>query len=262
MRKSFSEAGYTILRNAISKSLIKEIQHEIYSCLKINGTSQNRKYLKFCDLAQSLKIKEYDFALPLFQALYHKGLLEKMLLEKKFHNSVSDLLGKDLAFCTDPGITLNLPNKASPKKNYQFKEWHQEIWSGANPSTIQIWAPLIHKDSKSGQLELIEESHKWGHIPHVNRKPTSLPKKYKTKVLNLECGDVFIFSTLLLHRSLPTKSPRLALPMLLSNFKAKDYSFQSYRNFRIYSNSEITKIERILGNHYLSPFRLKDLGDE
>ena len=73
---------------------------------------------------------------------------------------------------------------------------------------------------------------------------------------------LLIFSTLLLHRSFQTKSPRLALPMLLSNFKAKDYSFQSYRNFRIYSNSEITKIERILGNHYLSPFRLKDLGDE
>ena len=104
MRKSFSEAGYTILRNAISKSLIKEIQHEIYSCLKINGTSQNRKYLKFCDLAQNVKIKEYDFALPLFQALYHKGLLEKMLLGGKFYNSVADLLGKDLAFCTDPGI--------------------------------------------------------------------------------------------------------------------------------------------------------------
>ena len=69
MRKSFSEAGYTILRNAISKSLIKEIQHEIYSCLKINGTSQNRKYLKFCDLAQSLKIKEYGFTKPIFETL-------------------------------------------------------------------------------------------------------------------------------------------------------------------------------------------------
>ena len=43
-------------------------------------------------------------------------------------------------------MTLNLPNKDSPKKNYLFKDWHQEIWSGANPSTIQIWTPLIKKD--------------------------------------------------------------------------------------------------------------------
>jgi ectoine hydroxylase-related dioxygenase (phytanoyl-CoA dioxygenase family) len=262
MRKSFSEAGYIILRNAISKSLIKEIQHEIYNCLKINGTSQNRKYLKFCTLAQNLKIKEYDFTKPIFETLYHKGLLEKFFLEKKFYNSVVDLLGKDLAFCDDPGITLNLPNKASPEKNYLFKDWHQEIWSGASPSTIQIWTPLIYKDSNNGQLELIEESHKWGHIPHVNRKPTFLPKKYKTKVLNLVYGDVFIFSTLLLHRSLPTKSPRLALPCLLNNFKVRDNSFQYFRSFKIYSNSELTKIERILGNHFLSPFRLTNLDDK
>ena len=62
-----------------------------------------------------------------------------MFLEKKFYKAVVDLMGKDLAFCTDTGITLNLPNKPSPKKNYLFKDWHQEIWSGANPSTIQIW---------------------------------------------------------------------------------------------------------------------------
>jgi len=262
MKKSFSETGYIIVKNAISKSLVKEIQGEIYNCLKINGTSQSRKYIKFCNLVENLKTNEYDFALPLFEVLYHKGLLEKMLLGGKFYNSVADLLGKDLAFCTDPGITLNLPNKASPKKNYQFKDWHQEIWSGASHRTIQIWTPLIHKDSKTGQMEIIEESHTWGHIPHVNRKPTFLPKKYKTKTLNLEYGDVFIFSTLLLHRSLQTKLPRLALPMLLSNFTARDNSFQSYRNFRIYSTSEITKLERILGNHYLSPFRLKNLDDE
>jgi ectoine hydroxylase-related dioxygenase (phytanoyl-CoA dioxygenase family) len=262
MKKSFSEAGYIILKNAISKSLVKKIQYEIYSCLKINGTSQNRKYLKFCDLAQNLKIKEFDFTKPMFEAIYHTGLLENFFLEKKLYNSVADLLGKDLAFCTDPGITLNLPNKASPQKNYLFKDWHQEIWSGASPSALQIWTPLIHKDSKNGQMELIEESHKWGHIPHVNRKPTRIPKKHKTSTLNLEYGDVLIFSTLLLHRSLPTKSPRLALPCLLNNFKVRDDSFQRNRSFNIYSYSELTKIERILGNHYLSPFRLENLDDE
>jgi len=262
MKKSFSEAGYIILRNAISKSLIKEIQDDIYKSLKINGTSQNRKYLKFCNLAQNLKVTEFDFTKPIFESLYHKGLLEKMFLGKKIYNSITNLLGRDLAFCTDPGITLNLPNKANPKINYLFKDWHQEIWSGASPSTIQIWTPLLHKDNKSGEIELMEESHMWGHIPNMDRKPTMLPKKYKTKTLGLAYGDIFIFSTLLLHRSLPTKSPRLALPCLLNNFKVKDNSFQNYRSYKVFSNSELTKIERMLGNHYLSPFRLKNLDGE
>ena len=262
MKKSFSETGYIILRNAIKKSLVKNIQHEIYNFLKINENSQNKKYLKFCNLVNNLKKKEYDFTKPIFEILYYKGLLEKMFLEKKFYNSVANLLGKDLAFCTDTGITLNLPNKDNPKKNYLFKDWHQEIWSGASHSTIQIRTPLIHKNSKNGQMELIEESHKWGHIPHMDRKTILLPKKYKTKTLNLEYGDVIIFSTLLVHRSLPTKSPRLSLPILLKNFKNKNNSFQDNRSFKNYSYSELTKIERILGNHYLSPFRLKNLDDD
>jgi hypothetical protein len=262
MKKNFSETGFTILRNAIGENLIKTIQHEIYNYLKINGNDQNKKYLKFCNVTKNLKITEYDFTKPIFEFLCYKGFLAEMFLEKKFHNSVTNLIGRDLAYNTDPSLTLNLPNKASSKKNYLFKDWHQEIWSGASPSTIQVWTPLIHKDSKNGQIELIEESHKWGHIPHMNRKPILLPKKYKTKTLNLEYGDVIIFSTLLLHRSLPAKTPRLSLPMLLKNYKYKDNSFQDNRSFKIYSYSELSKIERILGNHYLSPFRLKDLNEE
>ena len=230
--------------------------------LKINDKNQNRKYLKFCKLAQNLKIKEFDFTKPIFEILYHKGLLEKIFLEKKFYNSVVNLLGRDLAFCTDPGITLNLPNKTNPQENYLFKDWHQEIWSGASPLTIQIWTPLNQKDSNSGQMEFIQESHKWGHVPHINRKPTILPKNLKTKTLSLEYGDVFIFSTLLIHRSLPTKSPRLSLPCHINKFKVRYNYFQNYSSFKFYSNSEITKIERILGNHFLSPFRLTSLDDD
>ena len=111
------------------------------------------------------------------------------------------------------------------------------------------------QNSKHGQMELIVGSHKWGHIPHRNRSPINLPKNFDTQTLNLEYGDVIIFSTLLLHRSLKTVYPRMSLPMLLKNFKYVDNSFQNNRNWKIFSYSEMTKIEKILGNHYLSPFR-------
>ena len=156
MKKSFSETGYIVLRNAISIRLIKDIQSEIYNLLEINEDNQNKKYLKFCDLVNNLKISEYECMKPIFEYIFYKGLIEKILLEKKFYNSIVNLLGKDLSFCNDHSITLNLPNKDSPKKNYLFKDWHQEIWSGASPSTIQIWTPLIHNDSNYGQIELMD----------------------------------------------------------------------------------------------------------
>ena len=42
MSKSFSETGYIILKNAIRKSLIKEIQYEVYDCLKIKEINQKK----------------------------------------------------------------------------------------------------------------------------------------------------------------------------------------------------------------------------
>ena len=263
MISNFSNKGYLIIRKAINPNLSKKIRSEIFKLLKINDKNERKKYINLCNKVTKLKSKDYhEYTKPLFNFLHHHGYLEKIFLEKKIHNSVSHLLGKDLAYCTDPGINLNVPISKGVKKGYQFKAWHQEIWSGASPSTIQLWTPLIHKNSRSGQIEFIIDSHKWGHVPHKNRMPIELPKNIKTKRLNLECGDVIIFSTLLIHRSVETDYPRMALPCLIKNFKNKEFSFETNRNFHIYSYSEMTKLERIWGNHYLSPFRIKDINEK
>ena len=116
--------------------------------------------------------------------------------------------------------------------------------------------PAPSKKDDPAKLEIMCNSHKWGHIPHRNRIPTELPDEYKTKMISLNNSDVVIFSTLLLHRSVKTKSSRLALPLIIKNFKIKDNSFLENRSWKIFSYSEITKIERYLGNHYLSPYRV------
>lgn len=252
----FSENGYIILRNAISKKILNEIQKEIF---KITiGSKKKFNYNSFIDSTKKIKTSEFDFTKPIFDTLFHKGVLERILLENKLYNLVSGILGKDLSFAIDPAITLNLPNKDDPKKNYLFKAWHQEIWSGASVNSIQIWTPLLLKKSDVAKLEIMCDSHKWGHIPHRNRVPIELPKKYITKTISLNISDVIIFSTLLLHRSVKTNSPRLSLPLIIKNFKIKDNSFLENRSWKIFSYSEITKIQRYLGNHYLSPFRVTE----
>ena len=128
-----------------------------------------------------------------------------------------------------------------------------------NISSLQFWTPIFQKNNKFGQIEFIKDSHKWGHIPHQNRKPLNLPKNFKTIRTNLEVGDVIIFATTMMHKSSITKFPRLSLASLVKNFKYKNESFENNRNWKIFSYSELTKIERILGNHYLSPYRVIDL---
>jgi hypothetical protein len=51
----------------------------------------------------------------------------------------------------------------------------------------------------------------------------------------------------------------LALPCLVKNFRHPNDSFEKYRNWKIFSYSDLSLIDRRLGNHYLSPFRLVDL---
>ena len=260
---NFADKGYLIIRKAINPTLSKKIRSEIFKNLNVSGKNENKKYNTFCKKVIKVKSKDYhEYTKPLFEFLHHRGYLEKIFLEKKIYKAVSELLGKDLAYCADPGINLNVPSKKGVKKGYQFKAWHQEIWSGASASTIQFWTPLIQKNSRSGQIEFITDSHKWGHVPHKNRMPVELPKNFKTKKLNLEYGDVIIFSTLLIHRSVETDHPRMAMPCLIKNFKNREFSFETNRNFHIYSYSEMTKLERIWGNHYLSPFRIKDINEK
>ena len=215
MEKTFSETGFFILKNAIDPYIIDKINCNIYYVLenkKTKSIRNNELYDIFCEKLRKNRDTEYNFTLPIFQYLLYKNCFEDLLKSKKLFYFLTDLIGKDLSFCTDPSITINIPEKSSSDKNYLFKDWHQEIWSGANPSTIQIWTPLVHKEFSDGQMELILNSHKWGHIPHRNRKPTKLPDEFNTHKLQLDIGDVLIFSTLLVHRSIKSSYPRMAYP--------------------------------------------------
>ena len=253
---SFTNQGYILVKNAISKELITTVKSGMAFILnKSNKIKNIDKFLTDFFIKENLNF--YDELLPVFNFLLYKGLLERILLSPKLYSSFVDILGKDLAFCCDPSLTVNVPNKPSSKKNYLYKDWHQEIWSGASHTSIQIWTPLFQKESNNGQMEIIPSSHLWGHIPHQNRRPIKLPSDLKIKKTNLNIGDVLIFSSLLLHRSIPTNYTRISLPMLIKNIRFENNSFEKLRNFKIFSTSEITNIERKLGNHNLSSYRLE-----
>ena len=258
MTSDLYKNGFLILRNAISPKLNLEIQKIIISFFKKKNKNKSN-YGAFEDIVLKSKIKkEYNFVAPLNDLIYSKNLVENIFLEKKIYKTLCDILGKDLCYLVDNVLTLNIPNKESPEKNYHFKDWHQEIWSGADISTLQFWTPLFQKNNKTGQMDFIIGSHKWGHIPHSNRKPLNLPEKFRIYRTNLNIGDIVLFTTTLVHRSVGTSHPRMALPVLIKNFKYNNYSFERNRNWKIFSYAELTKIERALGNHYLSPYRIMD----
>ena len=82
------------------------------------------------------------------------------------------------------------------------KKFHQEFWSGAGYRSFVVWAPMVLPEG-AGTLELIKKSHTWGHIPHCNREPTQLPNDAESVIVDCHEGDLLIFHSLTLHRTVP-----------------------------------------------------------
>ena len=268
---NFVDDGYTIIRNAISPSLIHKTQKIINDSLddliidfnlEINTHKENDKnfYEKITKLIEQKSA--FDVLELVWKDLAYHKIDSLICSEKKIFDFISNILGKDLCHQDyPPGLTLNLPAVSDSKKNYFFKEYHQEVWSGSDIHTLQSWTPIFQSDN-SGGITLIKGSHLWGHIPHRDREPIELPKNFTEIHSDLEIGDVIIFHALLLHRSTPIKlggKPRLAIPIVVRNFRMPNDSFERYQNFKIFSYSDLSKIDRRLGNHHLSPFRLFDI---
>ena len=257
---NFLNNGYVILRNAINKKLVKDIQNTVFESLNLK---KNKNYNSFLNAAIKTKKNNFDFTLPFHKKFIDLEIYSKICKQKKIISFLKDNLGSDLCHHDDPSITLNTSNKNSFKQNYHFKNWHQELWSGASISTIALWSPIFHLNSQMGQIEFIKGSHLWGHVPHKNREVEQLPKKFEVFKTNLNYGDVVLFHALTMHRTskLISKkiSAKLSIVSHVKNFKINDYAFNRNKNWRIFYTSDLTKVEKKLGNHYLSPYRTKKL---
>ena len=265
LNQSFVNNGYIIVRNAFSKKLFRDIQtiviETISMHLKKKVNIKTKNYKTFCSILEKSSNNFFHLNKEIHKRLIYQKIFQRIFLSPKFFKAISNLLGKDLSFLDEPSVVFNVPENHN-KKNYYFKDWHQEIWSGADTSSVIMWTPVFQKDY-SGQIKIIQGSHHWGHIPHENRKPINLPDKFKVFSPKLNYTDIIIMHSMLMHKSSEIVSkkftPRIATPCMIRNFKFKNNVFENNKSWKIFNYSEFTSIERKLGNAYLSPYRLIDL---
>lgn len=267
LESQFIEDGYVVIRSAFNASLLNKIQDLIIEELLKEGSHEEtfpaNSYEVFCALIGNLlkDKKPYEILKPVWKSLIREDVFADLFRQPQIFEFLTMILGKDLCHVDDPSLTLNIPKYDDSKKNYLFKDLHQEVWSGTSINTIQFWSPVF-QTSTGGGISLVKKSHLWGHIPHRNRIPLEVPTSSEFLDSDLELGDVIIFHSLLLHKTSPlniSENHRLAINCMIKNFLMPNDSFEKYRNFRIFSYSAQTIINRKLGNHYLSPFRLLDL---
>ena len=92
MAKSFSDVGFLVLRRAINRHLIKDIQSEVYSLLNYSDKktiNHQKGYINFCKKVKNLTTKsknysEFEFVKPIHEMLFYKGCIQKIVLKFLF----------------------------------------------------------------------------------------------------------------------------------------------------------------------------------
>ncbi len=256
--KSLFNNGFTIIKSCIEKKLLKKIKLQINKKLiEISESKNNKKFFNLEDNFKKALTKKSQFDI---QKILSKNLLDLNLIDQVFKSTklleeLIQLLGPDLEYMLDYEMAINSKNTSS-KDTYLIKKYHQEFWSGMGIESLQLWIP-INLPKNTGTMEIIKNSDKWGHIPHRNREPVNLPKKYEKTELKIAEGSVAILSALTLHKTIKNNSNniRIALPITVRNSYYPKTNNSDIFNFKKIKQSYFTKLRKVLGNSHYSPFR-------
>lgn len=254
MNTDFVENGYMVIKSVGLKKLCREtIALLESSCLKLLNKQGNLDEL----LQQCLsKYHIFDLQNYLFEKCFPNDLKE-LLLHEDLLPHIEKMLGPDIAYLS--GGFLNIVSSEVEEKIVR-KRPHQEMWSGAGLNELRLWTCL--SDSPKGEgLEVVKGSHLYGFIPNINREPVAnQPAEFNYEKVETEQGDIVLFHPLLLHRTSLNLSEkfRIAFTTGLRSVHRENQGLQKYFNWKVLRLSELSIIEKRLGNGLLSPYRVLD----
>ena len=249
--------GFSVIKNCIDKKSINLIMNEMNNCLiqylNLNNLKSSKEFSEYFYLIKKI-ITQYDIQVLLSKDLVNKGLIDKIIFNDTLMLTLTTLLGPDIEYLSDFEMAIN--DKFETDNDYLFKKYHQEFWSGIGVEALLLWIPIYLIDGM-GTIEVIKKSHTWGHIPHKNREPISIPKKHEAEIIKLDTGSIAIFTAFTLHRTVKNKidKPRVALPITVRNPYYPNTGNSDIMNFKKINFSFYSRFRKILGNKHYSPFR-------
>lgn len=232
--EQFHGEGYVILRRFLNPTIsvrvqgaVEEVVEEHVLELLSDGTISNPcreepftvRLMKVLAQCPGIGPKTYRVDLHkagMFSLFFHPPLLD--LVEK--------LIGPEIRIYPNYSVRPKLPDDKAT-----LVLWHQDAGytavfqeeSGANmPEAadvnilrmVNVWSPLVPARVKNGCMQFIPRSHKFGLVPHSSKNEFYLeiesdylqPHLAEAVDIEVDPGDVVLFSNLLYHRGLPNNS--------------------------------------------------------
>ena len=256
IQKKFEKNGYVVV--PADKKLIDEIRNQIFLTIKSNFKKREKKSIEFLLNNFHKFIKTKDLNKIRFNA-YNK-INTKKFSEIYYHIAkkyLDGLVGNELSMQKKINLSIQIP-----KDKDSLLDLHSDIYAGESPFQVVVWIPLVNAyetismyitEPKFNKVmnNLLLRSNKY-----TSKNMYSRNKK-KFKFINVNYGEILIFSPLMLHGNTvnKTKETRFSLncrfKSLLSPY---DVLVKSHRNIpNFYRPLNIKPMTKI-GFNYLKKF--------
>lgn len=227
----YNEVGYFKIKNFLEKNEVSKIELELEKCLKNKGI---------------LKYKDKNGKIRRIEKIYDKGkflkqfdLNVKKLLKKIFQKKYS--IFKDKLNIKPPGGEGFF---AHYDGIFKFKNKNNKIlngWYEYSDNFINILLAINSCNKKNGTIELAKatDGNFYNLLKNTNKDGSpNLKKSYESKLnfkhIDLEVGDIIIFSNKCPHRSKKNKSNK--------NRKTLYYTYTVSKSINLYKKYFLDKV--------------------
>ncbi len=256
IQKKFEKNGYVVVPG--DKKLIDEIRNQIFLTVKNNFKKGNKKPIDFLLNNFHKFINTKNLNKLRFNA-YNK-INTKKFSEIYYHvvkKYLDELVGNELSMQKKINLSIQIP-----KDKDSLLDLHSDIYAGESPFQVVVWIPLVNTyKTKSMYITEPKFNKVMNNLLLKSNKYTSKNmysrNKKKFKFVNVNYGEILIFSPLILHGNTvnKTKETRFSLncrfKSLLSPY---DVLVKSHRNIpNFYRPLNIKPMTKI-GFNYLKKF--------
>jgi len=214
-KKFFDENGFVILKNVFNQSCMQDFNSEVAEIIRAHlakaKIEDNYSEDQIFDIAmEDLEKKDHEFVASIYDTIFQCPSFLRIISEKSLTNSIRNLMGK--ANAPLYGYT-NRCRIDPPKDDRRTYGWHQEVfYTVPKGNYLQTWAPLIRNTTiENGTIQVAIGSHKEGIAKQswneINGRATQILvnseviDKYEQTSIEMELGELLIFSGYLAHQS-------------------------------------------------------------
>jgi len=223
---TFDEQGYVILRGFLERSVYEQVKADVV----LITDEHIDAIFKTGEITDRFESEPWETRLAqvyahcsieppkVFRTELHKKGLYPLFCHPRLLDIVEQLLGLEVRLYPNYSIRPKFPDHEAMRIF-----WHQDAGytdemkptgDVAQARMVNVWTPLVPANTENGCMQFIPKTHKLGLVSHSRKNKYYL--ELDEKVLNplldqaidieLNPGDIVIFSNLLFHQGLPNRS--------------------------------------------------------